>query len=686
MLSRFKLLTLLLVILLLSNDLFAQDKNDDFKDIDLPPVKRIVLYNSGVGQLQHEGEIDGNQRVTLSFSAHDVSDALKSLAISDDGEGHVRAIEYQPAPDPEDIAANDIGQPMTVAQLIQSMRGESIVLTAGETSVTGQIFGVENRTQGEITREMIVLIGEQGMSSYELSKFDSIRFEDAKLNERIVLALRGIVKSRQSGKKELQLLFEGDEKRNVKFAYVVDMPIWRMTYRLLWEDDKAYLQGWAHVDNVSGVDWSDVALELRSGKPTTFHTNVFAPAMAQRRDIGTSAYEFMDGLSVVTQWFGFSPAKRFESTGRSEGGFFGGGGGFGGGMGGFGGGGVPFGRAESGEGDEPGGVDVKTGFQNAAETEKVSQMVVYRISDPVSLGSGKSAALPAFEMELPGELLSVVDLANRKGDVTPVQSIELENDTDFSLLSGPVSIMRKGSFAGDGKLPRVDVKQKAYVHFGVDRPLKVREASNESTEKLIKVAREGSNIRNSYLRIRMLKFRVLTLDVDDRTVLIKTNREAKKEAEIEPAPYSKTDDRLIFKVNAKAGETTELTVTFNYSNSAARTWVEYRDLNTTAWDYAGVSLPEEDLVLIRKVVELNRKIDSHREEMFALMKKRLASETEQKRIRENLKIFVPGSEDAKPIIAQFVEIEKDIAEVDKKVEANKAKMKELEESKKKLLE
>lgn len=693
MLNRTKIIAYLFVFALLSKDSLAQDVERKFDDIVLPPVKRIVLYNSGVGQLQHEGEVDGNQKVTLKFSAHDVSDALKSLAISDDGDGHVRAIEYQPAPDPEDIAANDIGQPMTVAQLIQSTRGERLVLTKEGASVTGQIFGVENRTQGDVTREMVVLIGETGMSSHELASFDSISFEKAELNEKIALALRGIVKTRQSDQKELQLLFEGDKKRNVKFAYVVDMPIWRMTYRLMWENNQAFLQGWAHVDNVSGVDWANVDLELRSGKPTTFHTNVFAPAMAQRKNIGTSVYEFMDGLSVVTQWFGFPPAPRFQSDQMKGSRSFSGGGfgfGFGYGSGGLGGGGMgdmggfrggTLGHAETGEGDEADGVDARSGFQNAAQTEKVSQMVVYRISDPVSLGSGKSAALPAFEMVLPAELISVVDLVDRDGDVTPVQSIELENDADFSLLSGPVSIMRKGSFAGDGKLPRVDVKQKAYINFGIDRPLKVRRAANKTTELLLKIAMDGRNIRNTYRQSRTVTFRVLNLDVDDRTVLIKTERESDRESNIEPAPYSKTDDRLAFKVNAKAGETTELSVTFSFINSVARSWTEYRGLNTAPWDKAGVSLPDADLARIEKVITLNTKIDSEQKTGAKLLKKRQAYETEQQRIRENLKVFDQGSEDAKPIVAQFVAVEESIASCDREIAANKATQDELNKAK-----
>lgn len=676
----------------------AQDGEEAaFKEVELPPVKRIVLYNSGVGQLQHEGKIEGKGQVSLRFGSHDVSDALKSLAIADDNGGNVRSIEYQPAPDPEILAANDIGQPMTIAQLLQVMRGEAIVLSKGDSEIKGDIFGVENRTEGDVTSEMIVVVTEKGLSSHKLTDFDSIKFAKPKLNEKLALALRGIVKSRKSDQKELRLLFDGEGERNIKFAYVIDMPIWRMTYRLLWEKDKAYLQGWAHVDNVSGVDWSDVALELRSGKPSTFHTNVFAPKMAQREDIGTSAYDFMDGMNVVTQWFGFAPAARFEyDEEESFGGNFGGGGfgggGFGGGLGGglggggFGGGGRgrAFGRAQNGQGKASSGVDAKSGFKISADTEKVSQMVVYRISEPVSLDAGTSAALPAFEVELPGELMSVVDLAVLSGEVIPVQAIELENNTEFSLLSGPISIMRKGSFAGDGKLPRVDVKQKVYVDFGIDRPLRVKQLATKTKSDLLDVTIEGRNIARKWKTYRTETYRVVNLDVEDRTVLIKTERESVVES-IEPKPYRTTDDRLMHKVKALAGETKEYKFVFTNERVDRRIWTDSRSVDTKLWDKLGITPADEDLALPRQIAEINSTVDKLTKQTLELRKKRKLAETEQSRIRENLKVFVPGSEDAEPIIAQFVKIENGIGETDESIKTNLATIEELNAEKKELL-
>ena len=308
----------------------AEATLDDYPLAKLPPLKRLVLYNSGVGQLQHEGRALDRQRFEIKFSAHDVDDVLKSLVFADMGGGAVRAVEYQPAPEPEDVAANTVGMPMTLAQLIQRFRGEKVTLSVGSSQYSGTIYGVENRQQGEQIRETVVLISDDGLKSVSLAEVDRVQFDKQELRQTLQQAMQGIVKSRKANQKTLELLLDGKGEREIRFAYVVDMPIWRMTYRLSIKQDQVYLQGWAHVDNVTGVDWEQVALELRSGKPQSFHINIFAPLMAERPDFGNAVYEFTEGLILVTQWFGFEPPPRF-SPDQGRGGTFGdGGGGFGG--------------------------------------------------------------------------------------------------------------------------------------------------------------------------------------------------------------------------------------------------------------------------------------------------------------------------------------------------------------------
>ena len=53
----------------------------------LLPIRHVVLFNSGVGYLQRDGEVDGNAHVDLSFPTNDINDLLKSMVLQDLGGG-----------------------------------------------------------------------------------------------------------------------------------------------------------------------------------------------------------------------------------------------------------------------------------------------------------------------------------------------------------------------------------------------------------------------------------------------------------------------------------------------------------------------------------------------------------------------------------------------------------------------
>src|SRR5713101_7806937 len=58
------------------------------------PIKRIILFSSGVGYFQRDGQVDGDSKIELQFPAADVNDLLKSLILQDLGGGHINAVNY----------------------------------------------------------------------------------------------------------------------------------------------------------------------------------------------------------------------------------------------------------------------------------------------------------------------------------------------------------------------------------------------------------------------------------------------------------------------------------------------------------------------------------------------------------------------------------------------------------------
>src|SRR6516164_3031458 len=58
------------------------------------PIAQVVLFSSGVGYFQREGEVQGNSRIDLTFPVQDINDLIKSMVLSDLGGGHVSAVSY----------------------------------------------------------------------------------------------------------------------------------------------------------------------------------------------------------------------------------------------------------------------------------------------------------------------------------------------------------------------------------------------------------------------------------------------------------------------------------------------------------------------------------------------------------------------------------------------------------------
>src|SRR5712692_1138416 len=63
------------------------------KAADPLPIRQVVLFNSGVGYFQREGEVEGNARVELTFPVSEINDLLKSLVLQD-AKGKIGTVNY----------------------------------------------------------------------------------------------------------------------------------------------------------------------------------------------------------------------------------------------------------------------------------------------------------------------------------------------------------------------------------------------------------------------------------------------------------------------------------------------------------------------------------------------------------------------------------------------------------------
>ena len=62
--------------------------------IDPLPIRQVILFNSGVGYIQREGDVQGDARIDLSFPTSDINDLLKSLVLQDLDNGKISTVNY----------------------------------------------------------------------------------------------------------------------------------------------------------------------------------------------------------------------------------------------------------------------------------------------------------------------------------------------------------------------------------------------------------------------------------------------------------------------------------------------------------------------------------------------------------------------------------------------------------------
>jgi hypothetical protein len=260
------------------------------------PIAQVILFSSGVGYFQREGEIDGHARIDLTFPGSDVNDLLKSLVLQDGG-GKVSTISYD-SPDPIEKTLKSFALDLTYnpsfGQLLNQARGEKVEVTLQQGStaqpgtLSGTIVGMESQRQPHgkdavLDVEMLNLLCSEGVRSVPLSQVLRVRFLNPALESELRRALEVLASRHDSQKKVVSLTFDGDGKRPVRVGYVVENPLWKTSYRLvLGENGKAFLQGWAVVENTSDDDWKDVRMALVSGRPISFKMDLYQPLFIPR--------------------------------------------------------------------------------------------------------------------------------------------------------------------------------------------------------------------------------------------------------------------------------------------------------------------------------------------------------------------------------------------------------------------
>ncbi len=678
------------------------------------PVRRVVLFSTGVGFFQHQGTVTGNAQTELHFKTDQINDILKSMVVSDRDAGRIKSITY-PSLDPVSRTLRsfqiDISENPPLADIVNQIRGAKVHLSVGDDTVDGTILGVETKdrligppdNQKTIQIPTVNVITATGIRAVPLDNVRNLDIKDETLQKELAQALAALAQARDKDKKPVIIHFDGTGERRVAIGYIVETPLWKTSYRLILPDltskDSAKLLGWAIVENQTDNDWNDVTLDLVGGRPLSFIENLYQPLYIPRPVVQPQA-----NASLTPQTYDAGsevPAKAANNS--TDGNHFSD---------------TSGGSASTGSGnlysDTPtprppsfnlsdvtkngattGGStgaaaetppDYAQGVASIANAAKIGEMFQYSVKD-VSLGRQRSSMIPIVTEAVDFDRVSIFNAAVLAKN--PLHGIRLKNKTGKYLLSGPISVMdmTKGSdgnltqnYAGDARIDDLPSGQERLLSYGVDQDVLVDATHSAATDDLVTGSIVKGVLTLKFLTVSSQDYAIDNKADREKTVLVEHPINDGFELKSPDKPLEKTAQLYRFQLKIPAKSHVSLTVRQEHVRSETLAILRLQDDALVYFTKQG-AIPKNVKDILAQVAQMHRNTVSLERQKAEKEQDRARTLEEQKNVRENIRVLPVGSKSQQDAIndlsakdADLKELNKTIKELQQKTEASRAEL------------
>ena len=545
------------------------------------PLRQVTLFSSGVGYFSRAGQIDGNATVDLTVRRGQLSDLLKSLVLFDE-KGSVAPVSYSIQ---DYVGTRAVGTDLNIPDsatpgaILKTFRGANVVLTLrGGQTVEGRVASVSQRDvaaadKDKVSVEVVNVLTDSGLRSVDLSEVESFRFADAALQAKFVAALEksaGLLTTQlDDGARSVTLRFNGKGKRQARAGYLLEMPVWKTSYRLVLDDaKKPYLQGWAIVENPTDADWNGVQLNLVAGRPISFIQNLAIPIYVTRPVVQSE----IPNARFTPQTFGESlglngiagtagrpktavaqgllydnqlsdlPANApradalepRDSALESRA--------------------VAPPRVNLEARDEMSQIANISAIAAQASAATAGELFVYALDQPLTLPRGEAAMVPIVARDVAGERLSIVNNRGNSGEQVAQNGFRLRNESDLRLSGGPITVYSDGIYGGDARLDGLSPRDSKLIAYGIDLDLVVKREVDDSRTQLLQIIAQDGVLQQRLQGFQTQTYALKNKAAKTKTVLIQQPDMGSWELIDAKQRDEKSTEGDRFKVELKAGE------------------------------------------------------------------------------------------------------------------------------------
>lgn len=507
------------------------------------PLKRVRLYETGVGYFERTGGVNGKP-TALPVPAGHLDDALKTLVVltDDPKNGSVAGVEFgssvsrSMARSLAGLSADDA--PLNLHALLKSLKGAAVELKAGAQTLNGKLVELSDAASsdleecvsvpakaGECTlkkQPVVVLFTKGGeLRRIKVADIASVRPTDPAYASRLGSALDALSDRSARVMKDLRVMAKGG--KSVSLGYVAETPVWRVTYRLVLgdkADQKSQIQAWALLHNDTEEEWKGVMVDLVNGRPDSFLFPLAAPRYA-RRELVTPEQE----MSTVPQLMDQTPDSMWTGDSYGAGGLGlsgigegGGGRGEGVGLGSIG----TLGHgAGTGSIGAPGASSILSVGNLAsvapAEGVEAGAMFRYSLKQPVDLRAHGSALVPFLGDGIQARRIAFFSAAGQSAR----SAVHVTHQGTQTLPPGTIAVFADGGFAGEAALARMKPRETQVIEFGVDLDVELSEKASSSSDSTKLLGFERGQLVEHFVRRHRVELALENRSGSGRDVFLK---------------------------------------------------------------------------------------------------------------------------------------------------------------------
>ena len=670
-----------------------------------PSVTKVVLYKHGMGYFEREGKIKGNAILSLAFRAEQMKDLLTSFFAVDLGGGKISAVRYETR-DPLSKQLQDIlikvPEKAALSEFLMQLKGARLTAKAAGETIEGRILGVEpitevlNNQAVKKSYRLVLLTQGGSIRSLDLFSISEFSLADEALQRDLSRLLDLSLDSKYTNRKKLMLNATGKGERELRIGYLIEMPIWKCSYRVIFDEKKKdaspLLQGWALAENNTEDDWKDVTISFVAGNPMSYVMDLYSPYYVRRADVPIPGLE-----NLAVDWGVMSPPEtpkegslpsadakeiqaprmaypkanyvhlkpvqkidQFAASPPPP---------------------MPGKRKAEQEPEKPLGQLLAGSYDSGAQGAKVGELFSYEPKEKVSIPRGEAAMIPILSKQISGRRLLYY-----KASFSPkaTNAFVLANGTDLTLEAGAVTFFEGSTSLGEGILGHtLPPGSQEVIPYAIDASVDINPQEKTRREPYFKARLVDGVLTLTAVESLTNTWKIVNRGKEPATLWLHQPKNPGYRLSKPEKPLKEVDNHYRFEVPLKAGETVDFVVEqtrdvheavqlANSSEEQVRFYLSQPYLSAGAKAFMK-NLSE----LMAQKAALQRQITEWTQQTQRLSE-------EQERLRSNLRALVSNQPKEQELRAKWVAVlaanEDQLADRRAKLDDAGGKLRQMEES------